>query len=112
MNFKNEYDESTEVFEERLEREKNIGIGKKVIVTLLIILACYFYFTNKKVEDKTYVKTIYYFKLGTDYVEADSHFIEQYKDQFVVCVFTKDKKKYKTCDFKTETITLTEEKTK
>ena len=87
MNFKNEYDESTEVFEERLGREKNISIGIKVIVTLLILLACYFYFTNKKVEDKPYVKTIYYFKLGKDYVEADSHFIEEYKDQFVVCVY-------------------------
>jgi hypothetical protein len=112
MHFKNEYDEGTEVYEERLEREKSISIGVKVIVTLLILLACYFYFTNKKVEDKTYVKTIYYFKLGNEYVEADNHFIEEYKDQFVICVFTKDKKKYKTCDFKTETITLTKEKTK
>ena len=55
MNFKNEYDESTEVLEERLEREKNISIGVKVIVTLLILLTCYFSYTNILLEQNNHI---------------------------------------------------------
>jgi hypothetical protein len=93
------------------KKERINGNFKKFLGLLLLIgiIIIYYKVTNNRNENIYYSKDIYYFKLGNEYVQADEHFVDTYNDKTVFCIFTKDKKTYKTCDYRIETVVLQKE---